>query len=54
MDSEGRRCTWSCAGTSAKLFRKLAQQNESRIEERHLMPDHLHILISIPPMYAVS
>ena len=36
------------------LFRKLAQQKESRIEEGHLMPDHVHMMISIPPKYAVS
>jgi putative transposase len=36
------------------LFRKLAEQKESRIEEGHLMPDHVHMLISIPPKYAVS
>jgi putative transposase len=35
-------------------FRKLAQQKESRIEEGHLMPDHVHMMISIPPKYAVS
>ncbi len=35
-------------------FRKLAEQKESRIEEGHLMPDHVHMLISIPPKYAVS
>jgi REP element-mobilizing transposase RayT len=27
---------------------------ESRIEEGHLMPDHVHMMISIPPKYAVS
>jgi putative transposase len=37
-----------------EVFRKLAQQKESRIEEGHLMPDHVHMLISIPPKYAVS
>ena len=36
------------------VFRKLAQQKESRIEEGHLMPDHVHMMISIPPKYAVS
>jgi putative transposase len=35
-------------------FRDLAQQRESKIEEGHLMSDHVHILISIPPKYAVS
>ena len=37
-----------------KLLRKLAIQKESRIEEGHLMPDHVHMMISIPPKYAVS
>jgi len=36
------------------VLRKLAEQKESRIEEGHLMPDHVHMLISIPPKYAVS
>ena len=36
------------------MFRKLAQQKESRIEEGHLLADHVHMLISIPPKYAVS
>ena len=36
------------------VFRKLAEQKESRIEEGHLMPDHVHMMISIPPKYAVS
>lgn len=37
-----------------EVFHKLATQKESRIEEGHLMPDHVHMLISIPPKYAVS
>ena len=37
-----------------EVFRKLALQRGSRIEEGHLMPDHVHMLISIPPKYAVS
>ena len=37
-----------------ELFRRLASRKESRIEEGHLMPDHVHMLISIPPKYAVS
>jgi putative transposase len=36
------------------VFRKLAEQKESRIEEGHLMSDHVHMMISIPPKYAVS
>src|SRR5512136_1944429 len=37
-----------------EVFRKLAGQKESRIEEGHLLPDHVHMLIAIPPNYAVS
>jgi len=37
-----------------EVFRRLAQQKESRIEEGHLMPDHVHMMISVPPKYAVS
>jgi putative transposase len=36
------------------VFRTLAEQKESRIEEGHLMPDHVHIMISIPPKYSVA
>ena len=37
-----------------EVFRKLAEQKESRVEEGHLMPDHVHMMISIPPKYAVA
>ena len=37
-----------------EVLRKLATQKESRIEEGHLMSDHVHMMISIPPKYAVS
>ena len=37
-----------------EVFRKLADQKELKVEEGHLMPDHVHMLLSIPPKYAVS
>lgn len=37
-----------------EVFRRLARQKESEIEEGHLMPDHVHMLISIPPKYSVA
>ena len=37
-----------------EVFRNLAERKESRIEEGHLMSDHVHMMISIPPKYAVS
>jgi putative transposase len=36
------------------VLKRLAQQKESRIEEGHLMSDHVHMMISIPPKFAVS
>lgn len=37
-----------------EVFHQLARHKDSRIEEGHLMPDHVHMPISIPPKYAVS
>ena len=37
-----------------EVFRRLAEQRESKILEGHLMLDHVHMLILIPPKYAVS
>jgi REP-associated tyrosine transposase len=37
-----------------EVFRRLADQKESRIKEGYLMPDHVHRMIAIPPKYAVS
>src|ERR1700759_1283398 len=37
-----------------EVFRRLALQKEARGEEGHLMPDHVHMLLAIPPKYAVS
>jgi putative transposase len=36
------------------VFHDLARQKESRVLEGHLQSDHVHMLISIPPKYAVS
>ena len=35
-------------------LRRLAQQRESEVEEGHLMVDHVHIMLSIPPKYSVA
>lgn len=37
-----------------RVFRGLAEQKECEIEEGHLMPDHVHMLISVPPKYSVA
>ena len=37
-----------------KTLRGLAKQKECEVLEGHLMSDHIHMLISIPPKYAVA
>jgi putative transposase len=37
-----------------EVLRELALHRESTIIEGHLMGDHVHLLISIPPKYSVS
>ena len=37
-----------------EVLHELARQKESKVLEGHLQPDHVHILIAIPPKYAVS
>jgi len=36
------------------VLRELAQQRECGVEEGHLQLDHVHMLLSIPPKYAVA
>jgi putative transposase len=36
------------------VLRELARQKESQVEEGHLMADHVHMLVSIPPKYSVA
>ncbi len=37
-----------------EVLHELARRKDCRIEEGHLMADHVHICISIPPKYSVS
>jgi putative transposase len=36
------------------MFHELARQKECRIIEGHLLPDHVHMCIEIPPKYSVA
>jgi putative transposase len=36
------------------VFRTLAERKESKVLEGHVMADHVHMLLSVPPKYAVS
>ena len=37
-----------------EVLRELARQKECTVEEGHLVADHVHMLLSIPPKYAVA
>lgn len=37
-----------------EVFHRLAEHKESKIEEGHIMPDHVHMLLQVPPKYALS
>ena len=37
-----------------EIFHALARQKEYQILEGHLMPDHVHMCIAIPPKHAVA
>jgi putative transposase len=37
-----------------QIFKDLARSRESEIIEGHMMPDHVNMLISIPPKYSVA
>jgi putative transposase len=37
-----------------EIFKELAKQRECQVVEGHLMLDHVHICLSIPPKYSVS
>ncbi len=37
-----------------QVLRDLARNRESEVLEGHMMPDHVHMLISIPPKYSVA
>ena len=37
-----------------KILRQLCQYKGVEIIEGHLMPDHVHMLVSIPPKYSVA
>jgi hypothetical protein len=50
----GSSCTGNCDDAWERCSCKLTQQKESRIEEGHLMLDHVRMKIAIPPKYAVS
>jgi len=49
-----KRLFWESRHELGLVLRELATHRESEILEGRLRPDYVHILISIPPKYAVS
>ncbi|SJZ80808.1 putative transposase, partial [Trichlorobacter thiogenes] len=40
-------------GEVGKIIRQLCRQKEVELIEGHAMPDHIHLVLSIPPKYSV-
>ena len=49
-----RKALYEALRRLGEVFGQLAGQKESWIEEGHLMPDHVPMMIAIPPKHAVS
>jgi len=41
-------------GEIGKIIRQLCQQKEVELIEGHAMPDHLHLVLSVPPKYSIA
>ena len=50
----GRRYIKNCGGIWGKCSGGWRSKRRAQIEEGHLRPDHVHMMIAIPPQYAVS
>ena len=44
----------SMRGQIGQILRQLCQQKEIKVLEGHAMPDHIHLLLSVPPRYAIA
>src|SRR3979490_2248816 len=49
-----KRCSGSCGSTWGKYSAIWSSKKECVVIEGHTMPDHVHMMIAIPPKYAVS
>src|ERR1017187_621184 len=50
----GRSSSARPVGKLGAIFQSLARQKECQILEGHLMPDHVHMCIAIPPKHPVA
>src|SRR5215475_9285149 len=44
----------SCGETWGQSFGTWPSKRSAKWEEGHLMPDHVHMLLSVPPKYSVA
>ena len=49
-----KRCIRNCGGIWERYSGNWPSRRESQIEEGHLLSDHVHMMIGIPPKYAVA
>jgi len=41
-------------GEVGKIIRQLCRQKEVELIEGHAMPDHIHLVLSVPPKYSIA
>ena len=49
-----RRLFGSCREKVGEFLRQLCRQKEIELLEGHVMPDHLHMLLSVPPKCSIA
>ena len=49
-----RRFYGSLRSEIGKIFRQLCRQKDIGLLEGHAMPDHIHLLLSVPPKYSIA
>ena len=49
-----KKLYWDLRPRLGAIFHALAEQKDCKILEGHLMADHVHMLVEVPPKYAVS
>jgi putative transposase len=41
-------------GKIGEILRQLCRQKGIELQEGHAMPDHIHLMLSVPPKYAIA
>ena len=53
FQNTGRRIFWQ-TWPDGEILRQLCRQKDIELLEGHAMPDHIHMLLSVPPKYAIA